>query len=177
MKKILLLGLLLIGATAFAEETVFTNRATELRAAPDYDAMVLQALPDKSPVMLIERKGAWSQVKSGNLTGWVRMMHLRGGAVIVEAQPQTASASAASSFTRLLGGNRNQPDPRSRNATLGVRGLSAEELKTATPNAKDLAKMAAMQADKPGAEKFAKEVPLTKVDVAELSNNDKGGRK
>jgi len=176
MKLFLPLGLLLLCTIATAQEPLLTNRATELRAAPEFDAKVLQALPEKSPVQLIERKGAWSQVKSGTVTGWVRMMHLRGG-VVVEAQPQSAGGSALSGFSRLLGGNRTQPDTRSRNATLGVRGLSPEDLKTASPNVQDLAKLAAMQADKPSAEKFAKEVPLTKVDVAELSGNDRGGRK
>ncbi len=177
MKHLLTVGLLLLCAVASAQEPLLTNRATELREAPDADAKVLQALPEKSPVQLIERKGAWSQVKAGTVTGWVRMMHLRGGVVVVEAQPQSAGGSALSSFSRLLGGNRAQPDTRSRNATLGVRGLSPEDLKTASPNVQDLARLAVLQTDKPAAEKFAREVPLAKMEIAELSANDRGGRK
>jgi len=177
MKLFLSLALLLLCSVATAQEPLLTNRATELRAAPDFDAKVLQALPEKSAVQLIERKGAWSQVKAGTVTGWVRMMHLRGGVIVGEAQPQSAGGSALSSFSRLIGGNRAQPDTRSRNATLGVRGLSPEDLKTASPNVQELAKMAVNQADKPAAEKFAREVPLAKVDIAELSANDRGGRK
>ncbi len=176
MKIFFSLVFLLCSALAHAQDALLTNRATELREAPDADAKVLQTLPDKSPVQLVERRGAWSQVKAGAATGWVRMMHLR-GSVVVSGTDTTAGGGTLSGFNRLLGGNRTDNNVRSRNATLGVRGLSAEELKTASPNAQELAKMVANRANRPVAEKFAKEAPVTKVDVAELATNDKGGRK
>lgn len=173
----LLAPLLLALTTAVqAQDVVNTNRATDLRANPDDSAAVLQMLAAQTRVQVVERKGAWTKVKTDKETGWVRMMHLRGGVVVAEAAPQTASGSALSGFSRLLGGS--QPTTqRAQSATLGIRGLSPEELKTATPNAQALADMKSLAATKPDAERFARDGHLAKADVPDPADASRGGRR
>jgi hypothetical protein len=164
----LILGILLLGAPALAQETVYTNRATELRAAPDFDAKIVQNLAEKSPVQVLERKGPWSRVKTEKESGWVRMMHLRGGVVVVEAQAPTATGSALSGFSRLIGGGSGNAAPKAQSATVGIRGLSAEDIGNAAPNPQALAKVKSLRSDKVESERFAGEIPLAKVNVAEM---------
>jgi hypothetical protein len=164
--------------TAAAPEIVTTNRATELRANPDDASALLQSLTAQTKVQLLERKGAWSKVKTDTQTGWVRMMHLRGGVIIEEAAPAQKSGGGGflSSFNRFLGGS-PQTNQRAQSATVGIRGLSPEELKTATPNAQALADMKSFASSKPDAEKFAKDAKLAKADVADPLEQPKGGRR
>ncbi len=160
-----------------AQEPLTTNRTTELRAQPDDSASALQTLPAQSKVQLLERKGAWSRVKTESQTGWVRMMHLRGGVVLEEpSQSGSSGGGFLSGVNRLLGGSK-QANPRAQSATLGVRGLSPEELQTATPNPQQLAALKSFAANKSEAERFAKEVPLTKTDAPDPAESGRGGRR
>lgn len=180
-----LLGALSQSAVSHAQEPLFTNRATEMRAAPDDSAKVVRTLPEKSAVQQLQRKGAWTMVQftTGTdkapvkETGWVRMMHLRGGVVVVDS-PSSASSGGGfmSGFNRLLSGNSGRSSTQAQSATVGIRGLSPEELKTASPDAAALAKMNSYKSDKSEAERYAKEAKLAKADVPEL-NDAAGGRK
>jgi hypothetical protein len=162
-------------AQTHAQETLTTNRATELRAEADDNAPILQALSAQAKVTLVQRKGAWTKVKTETQTGWVRMMHLRGAVTVEAASTQTKSGGFLSGMNRFLGGS--QPNnQRAQSATLGIRGLSPEELKTATPDAKQLAAMNANGASRSDAERFAKEVPLTKTSVADPIEQERGSR-
>ncbi len=159
---------------SYAQEILTTNRATDIRAEPSDSAASLQSLNAQTKVTLVQRKGAWTKVKTETQTGWVKMMHLR-GAVSVEETSQTKSGGFLSGVNRFLGGNQGS-SPRAQSATLGIRGLSPEELKTASPDAKQLAAMNANAASKPDAERFAKEVPLTKTNVADPIDAERGSR-
>lgn len=173
-------ALALAGVVASAQESVTTNRATELRANPDDSAASLQSLAPQAKVQVLERKGAWSKVNTETQTGWVRMMHLRGGVTLEEA-PQSAGSKSGgggflAGFNRMLGGNQ-QTNQRAQSATVGIRGLSPEELKTASPNPQALADMKSFVCNKPDAEKFAKDVNLAKVDVTDPGEAPRGGRR
>ena len=178
---VVLLGSLLQSAVLYAQEPLFTNRATEMRAAPDDAAKIVRALPEKSAVQQLQRKGAWTMVQftTGTdkspvkETGWVRMMHLRGGVVVVAPQ-SSSDGGFMSSFNRLLSGNSGRSSTQAQNATVGIRGLSPEELKTASPDAAALAKMNSYKSEKPEAERFAKEAKLAKADVPELNDAARG---
>ena len=178
---VVLLGSLLQSEVLYAQEPLFTNRATEMRAAPDDAAKVVRALPEKSAVQQLQRKGAWTMVQftTGTdkspvkETGWIRMMHLRGGVVVVAPQ-SSSDGGFMSSFNRMLSGNSGRSSTQAQSATVGIRGLSPEELKTASPDAAALAKMNSYKSDKPEAERFAKEAKLAKADVPELNDAARG---
>ena len=177
-----------IATIAPAQEPLFTNRATDLRASPDDAAKLVRALPAKSSVLQLERRGAWTRVQviesadktidkaATKETGWVRMMHLRGGVVVVESQAASSGSGFMSGFNRLLSGGSGRSSTQAQSATVGIRGLSPDELKTASPDAAALAKMNSFKSDKPEAERYAKEAKLAQANVPEL-NDAAGGRK
>lgn len=166
-----------LALNAVAQEPLTTNRATEMRAQPDDGAASLQSLPSQTKVQLLERKGAWSRVKTDSQTGWVRMMHLRGGITLDEPATTTGSSGGfLSGANRFFGGNK-QGNMRAQSATLGVRGLSPEELQTATPNPQQLAALKTFSSSKSDAEQYAKEVPLKKTDVPDPAEAGRGGRR
>ena len=123
---------------------MLTNKATELRAAPDDTARVVQSLADKTAVTVLVRQGAWQQVRVGTNTGWVRMMHLRGGSSVV-AEQQSTSGGYLAAFTRLLTGGAdrtsNRSGQRAQSATVGIRGFSKEDVAAAELNPAELEKL------------------------------------
>jgi hypothetical protein len=163
----------------FAQEIVLTNRQTDLRATPDDGAPSLKSLAPQTSVKVVERKGPWTRVQLDMQLGWVRMMHLRGG-VIVGDNPSPAATSTGTSWmaglNRLVGGPTKQ-DQRAQSATLGVRGLSAEDLRSASPDAQALNQMKSFAVTKSDAERYAQEARLATVTVAELAAEAAKGRK
>ena len=167
-----LAGGLLLSLTwlAQAQDPLLTNRATDLRAAPDDGAMVIKKLGEKSPVQLLERKSAWSKVKSDKDTGWVRMMHLRGGAVVVEST-SSGGGGFMSGFTKLLIGDSGRNNQRTQSATVGIRGISEEDLRNAEPDIVALAKMKTYTASDAAAQRLAAQGKLAFRGVAYLAQD------
>ena len=186
--RVLVYGASLLGAClafpVFAQEPLTTNRATELRVAPDDTAAIVKQLADKTPLQLQERKGAWSRVKSANDTGWVRMMHLRGGATVV-ADEKSPSSGWLASFNRLLsgGGSARTTNQRAQSATVGIRGFSKEDVASAELNPAELEKLKRFQATDADAASLASQRRLAFRSVAYLardavdSANTQGARK
>ena len=171
--RILMCGALLLGmsvTTAVRAQESLTNRATELRAAPDDTATVVKQLAERTPVQTQERKGAWSRVKVGNDMGWVRMMHVRGGATVV-VDEKSSSGGFFAGFNRLLSGSGNRGNQRAQSATVGIRGISEEDLRNAEPNPAEFAKMKTYTASENDARRLASEGRLTFRTVAYLAQD------
>ncbi len=174
--RVLICGASLLGAClalpGFAQEPLTTNRATELRAAPDDTAAIVKQLADKTPLQLQERKGAWSRVKSANDTGWVRMMHLRGGATVV-ADEKSPSSGWLSRMNSLLSGSSSSrtTNQRAQSATVGIRGISEDDLRNAEPNPVEFAKMKTYTASDADARLLASQGKLTFRNVAYLAQD------
>lgn len=172
--RLLILGAALLGASAvtpvLAQDPLMTNRTTELRAAPDDTATVVKLLAEKAPVQLQERKGAWSRVKSANDTGWVRMMHLRGGATIASDQ-QASGGGWLASMNRLLSGSASRTNQRAQSATVGIRGFSKDDLAQAELNPAEFAKLKRYQASSADAQQLAGQGSLAFRSVAYLAQD------
>jgi hypothetical protein len=155
------LVLLLACGAAFAEEQAFTNRSTELkdRAAPE--AKTVAALPENTAVKVLARQGGWTRVEASGQQGWVRVFHLRFPAT-VEASG-SSGGSALSGLGAALGIGRSQQ--KTSLATTGIRGLSPEDLKNATPDPEALRKLQGYRADRAAAERFAREAKLATVAI------------
>ena len=165
-------GVLLTVASfaAMAQAPVLTNRATELRAAPDDAAKVVQPLSERTEVKVIVRQGAWQQVRVGANTGWVRMMHLRGGSSIVAEEQSSGGFLAA--FNRLLSGSdRPRTNQRAQSATVGIRGFSKEDVASAELNPAALEKLKGFQASDTSARRLANERRLAFRSVAYLARD------
>jgi hypothetical protein len=140
------LFLLLLPALALAEPATVI-RATELRSAPATDAAVLAPLAESARVEALERKGGWTRVKAeGGAEGWVRMLALRyaGGG---------AARQGDSGIVQLL--NVARSGTSGTQVATGVRGLDAEQLANARPNASELQRMQGYAAGKDAAADFA----------------------
>jgi hypothetical protein len=155
---VLLASLSLIG-DAFAQEQASTNRATDLKERPAPESKTLAPLAADSPVKVLVRQGAWTQVEAGTQRGWVRAFHLR-------FQSTVETSSSGGGITSLFGfGGKKAPET-SKVATLGIRGLTPEDFKNASPDPAALKKMQSWRSDKAAAERFAKEAKLAPVAVA-----------
>ena len=142
------LALLLLLAPALClAEPATVMRATELKQQPASDAAGVATLAENTMVDALERKGGWTRVKAeGGAEGWVRMLALR-YAGAGEAKQGDAGISQILNVART-GTSGAQ-------VATGVRGLDAEQLVNAKPNAAELKKMEKYAASRDGAEGFA----------------------
>ncbi len=163
--SLLAISLLVLALAAGAQEQAFTNRATDLKANPD--GATVKALPENTAVKVLQRAGGWTRVDAGGQAGWVRVFHLRFPAV-AESGSTSSGANALSGLGSALGFGR-QKSQNTTIATTGIRGLSAEEMKNASPDAAALQKLQSYRADNAAAERFAREGKLNpqKVSYAE----------
>ena len=106
--------------------------------------------------------GGWTRVEAAGKSGFVNVFHLR-FPVTVESKSGGGS-NPLSSVTSFLSGGRQTEKPTTI-ATTGIRGLSPEDLKNASPDTAALAKMHSYRADKPTAERFARDAKLAAVSV------------
>ena len=142
------IALLLLALPALClAEPATVIRATELRNAPATDAAVVAPLAERAQVEALDRKGGWTRVKTaGGAEGWVRMLALRyaGGG---------AARQGDSGIAQLL--NVARSGTSGTQVTTGVRGLDAEQLASARPNAAELQKLQGYAASKDAAAGFA----------------------
>jgi uncharacterized protein YgiM (DUF1202 family) len=157
--------LLAAAPLALAEESATTSRSTELKDQGSADARTLTTLREGTAVKVMQRSGGWAKVEAGGQTGWIRVFHLRMAAT-VETGSSSGAGSALSGLGSFFGGSRNTSG-KTTIATTGIRGLSPEDLKNATPDPEALKRMQSYRADKASAERFAREGKLaeTRVDL------------
>jgi hypothetical protein len=163
----LLVALLALASSAWAQDQAFTNRATELKEKGDAQSKTVASLAENTAVKVLGRGGGYTQVEANGQRGWVRAFHLRFPATIEKGE----SGGGLASFTSIFGGGREQKQATI--GTTGIRGLSPEDLKNAAPDAEALAKAQSYRSDKPAAERFAREGKLADVKV----DYQEGGRK
>jgi len=160
------LVLLVAALGAGAQEQAFTNRATDLKDKAD--GATVRSLPENTEVKVLQRAGGWTQVEAGGQKGYVRVFHLR--------FPATAEAGSSGSSLSSLGSALGLGRQRSQSttiATTGIRGLSQEDLKNASPDGAALQRMHSFRSDAPGAERFAREGKLS----AHTVDYSEGGRR
>lgn len=170
LRSLLAAAFLLAAALAAgAQEQAFTNRSTDLKDRGAPEAATVRTLPENTEVKVLQRGGGWTRVDAGGQQGWVRVFHLRFPAV---AEAGTSASGALSSVTSALGFGRQRVQPTTI-ATTGVRGLSQEDLKNASPDAEALRRLQSFRADQAAAERFAREGKLAEVNV----DYQEGGRR
>jgi hypothetical protein len=140
---LLLLALPLLAAA----EPATVIRATELKASPATDAAAVAPLAESAKVDALERKGGWVRVKAeGGAEGWVRMLMLR-----------YAGAGEAKrgdlGIVQLV--NVARTGTSGTQVATGVRGLDAEQLANAKPNAAELERLHGYAATSEAAAGFA----------------------
>ena len=139
----------LLATTISHAEPAHTIHPTELHADSQSDAATVATLPQDTALEVVQRRGAWSQVKAGSQTGWVRMLNLRFDAK--GGSGSTASSNPLAGIGGLLNSGRTS---NSGTDTTGVRGMTEEDLKNATPNPAEFQKMQKLATTKAAAQTF-----------------------
>jgi hypothetical protein len=141
-----LLLLMLLPAVSFAADKGTALKADTLRAQPYSDAKTAGSLSRGDSVDILGKQGAWLKVKTAKSTGWVRLLSVKRG---------TTGSSASGQVSGALNVASGRAGTGQVVATTGVRGLSAEELKSATFNEDEIKQMESYEQSKPAAQKFA----------------------
>ena len=154
MKKIFLL-IMCAPLLALAGEAGTAIKIDTLRAEPFADAKTSGTLNKGDSVDILSKKGAWLQVKTKKNSGWVRLLSVkRGGA---------SSSNAVGGAIDVASGRAGTGKVVS---TTGIRGLSAEELKSAKFNEEEMKKMEGYTTSAADGEKFANAGGLSKTSLA-----------
>ncbi|MEK7716190.1 MAG: SH3 domain-containing protein [Pseudomonadota bacterium] len=146
-----------------ARETGTTRSAVDLMATPYRDAKPAGQLPSNTTVDILERRGGWLRISAQGKTGWARLHQVRAG-----EGPEAKKSGEGLAMLRNVG-KTGRSGSQGIVATTGIRGLSAEELKSAQPNPKAVESMEASRASDTTARDFARSAGLKEKDVPFLS--------
>lgn len=149
-------------------DTVPIKRATELREAPGEASASRGALPVATPVTRLgPRQGPWIEVRTAQGTsGWVHLFDI-GGAV--PAQGGNAATGALRGLTSFFSrGSAQAPATTTATATIGIRGLGAEDITNAQPDLQAVARAEALRQDAASARQFGADATLVAQTVDPL---------
>ena len=126
---------------AWAQEAAVTRRPVQLRDAPGDQARSIASLPAQAPVTRSnERQGPWVKVTAGSATGWVHLFDI--GPASASDGGGSLAGGALRGITSLFGGGAS---PQRTASTAGIRGLGAEDIANASPDAEAVARMEAQR--------------------------------
>ena len=134
---------------ALAVESGVALKNCQVLNEPFADAREIASLREGDPVDIVARKGGWLNISIRGRTGWVRMLFVRRG--VSAAKPSAATEAAG-----ILGLATGRSGKGNVVAATGVRGLSEDELKGATYNPQELAKLKKFAISVQDARSFAK---------------------
>lgn len=161
-------GLLISQGVLAQSDTVTVKREAQLRESPAESAPSLAVLPVQTPLSrLTARRGPWIEVRTAQgQTGWVHLFDVG----TVPAPPGGNFATGAlRGLTGLFGGgNTLAPVTRTATATIGIRGLGAEEITNAQPNLMAVTLMETLQMNAAQARQFGTVAGLTSQAIAPL---------
>lgn len=150
-----------IAVPAYAEQTAYTVRSTEIKQQPFSDAATVTKLNQNTSVNIVKRQGGWVRITSESGKGWVKMLSLRSNG--------TAASRGDSGLKSLF--NIGRSGSSGFTVATGVRGLSEEDLKSAKPDTRELEKLQNYAVNKSKAEKFARDAKLKSQQLDYLSSN------
>jgi len=152
--RIILFAVVLPSIAANAAEMVTLERDTRLRAEPSPAAPGGATLKQGAKAELMDKRGVWIHVKSDGISGWLYTFDVRYG----ERQAGSGQGDAAAV------GRFASARPAT-TATIGIRGLSEEDLQKASFNAGEMAQLDAYVASRQAAEQQASANSLQPVKV------------
>lgn len=166
MKRLVLLSFIILLAAmpaAYAKETGATRGDVDMMAQPYGDAKTAGKLPQSTVVSVLERRGGWLRISAQGKNGWVKLHQVRLG----EGTGTKKSAGGLAVLKNI--GQTGRSGSTGIVATTGIRGLSAEELKSAKPNPQAVEAMETTRASETSARAFARSAKLKEQNVPFLS--------
>jgi hypothetical protein len=145
--------LLLAPWAALAAEPGYATRELELRAEPVSGAPLTGKVEKGGRFEILGERKAWSQVKSGSLTGWTLSFYVMKG----EPAPEPRVGRRLSGLFSLGTERRAETS-----ATIGIRGLDEEQLMAAQFNEEELKRLEALRLPRAEGETFAQRGQLVR---------------
>lgn len=167
-------GLLLFHASIVLAEKATVITDTAMYQRPSIQSTIVQQLQAGTPVRVDARSGGWKKISIDNShQGWVRSYRVRSGTLKVSPQEQKSGGffSSLASLSRKASGlfSSNKKDYSfQRTATIGVRGLSEEQIKNAQPDIHELNKMETFRSNKSVAMKYARQGKLAAAKIKHM---------
>lgn len=143
---------------AAAQNQATVVRNTELKAKPFSDAETLKGLKENDKLSVLSRKASWTEVKSQDALGWVKMLSLR--------FDDQGTKSLNLSETIVSGANLQKGTNTGSTTTTAVKGLTPESFKNLSPNTDSFQKMQSFSVEKPVAKDFASQKNLRDQELA-----------
>ena len=164
MKHTILAAILLasLGTSARAD-TATARNDDQLRVEPSPVAAAVGAVTANARLDVLERKGFWARVRAPGATGWLKLSSLN-----LESRPADGG-SAVSALGGLVSGRTGSGNIVS---AAGTRGLSASELRAASPDYGRLADVKKLAVAPAQAESYAAAGGLTPRRLAYLPAPD-----
>jgi hypothetical protein len=154
-----------IAAGAVLAEPGTVLKSTQLRSAPLGSADVVAELKAQQAVEITARQGAWAGVTTGEgQQGWARILNLR----TASGQASVASANQLASVFRTGSSGTS--------VSTGVKGLSAEQLRSASPDFGEVSELDTYAANAGDARQFAGAGQLQEQRVDYLESPQSGRR-
>lgn len=150
-------------------QTMQVHKTSLMRQEPSSDATVLLALPAGTKVTRMPNKqGAYAQIKtSGSQIGWVRMFDLSRVDTPQASDTTNTAKDALRGLTSLFGAGSKKPEA-TPTATMGIRGLDAQDITNAQPDMVSLAKLEAIRVSADDAHVFADRAAMQARQVTDL---------
>lgn len=175
--RFLLILLLLCQPLAASERSGVVVRSASVFDGPGIDARAVGKLEAGTRVSIFSRRGGWKEIFADDaaVVGWVRAYQVREGdyappaAVETEADERgflSGLASFSRKASRFFGGGGASTSEGT--ATIGVRGLSEEQLQAAQPDFDQFARMQQFASTPERLARFKRNGRLRKQDVEHL---------
>jgi hypothetical protein len=151
-----------------AGEALVTKRQSSLRQEPSESSRSLQTLPLQTQLTRLgDKQGAWIKVSLVDSSqGWVHMFDVTTPAAA--SSVGSTGAGVLRSVTSFLNRGSAQPRNNVSTATVGIRGLNAQDIANATPNTQALQRAESFQLGADQANRFASAASLSRQSVADL---------
>jgi hypothetical protein len=133
-------------------------RDEKLYSQPTSGSSVTASVVKGAGVEILDKQGGWLRVTAGKSTGWIRLLSVRAG----------AGGLGGVGVGDVVGAATTRSDPSRVVAVAGLRGLNDEDLKKATFNADELARLDTFKATPSQARSFASQSGLAAVNVPAL---------
>lgn len=158
---ILASSIMTLSGNALAQNQATVVRSTELKAKPFSDAETLKALKENDKLNVLSRKASWTEVKTREVSGWVKMLSLRFEGA--DAKKTDVNALVDSGFALGKGSVTGST------TTTAVKGLDKDSFKNLSPNMDRFQKMQSLSTNKNEAKAFANQQKLNEQEQAYLS--------
>lgn len=161
--------------SSVSAETATIVTDSSLYQRPSMQAGVIRYLEAGTAVDINSRLGSWKKISiNDDLSGWVRSYQVRTGdfTTIKQEQGSGGFISGLASLSRKVSGlfsNNNKKDYSFQpTATIGIRGLSEEQIKNAKADLNELKKMESFRSNKKNTRKYARKGNLKAIKIRHM---------